>query len=157
MVVIACRVVLPCRADAVVSNHATYGVEPLTIGTILTFLIVSETIESHILLAARTRGGSKGIGLRGLLGNLTPLGGGKSLTAINGHAALVELLAITQNVLAHLTQIKIEITAILGSRTVLTGIDKGIEHPKLNILDIGLFEVVGIDTSHHAAPLRLWL
>ena len=38
---------------------------------------------------------------------------------------------------------------------MLTGIDKGVEHPKLDILDVGCLEVVGIEFAHHAAPVLL--
>ena len=39
------------------------------------------------------------------------------------------------------------------SRTVLAGIDEGVEQPELHVLDVGLLEVGGLQPAHHAAPL----
>ena len=89
--------------------------------------------------------------------NLTPLGGDIGLAAIHGHATLIKLLAITQDILTYLTEIKIQITAIITGSTILTGIDERIEQPEFDILDIGLFKVVSINLSHHSTPLGLGL
>ena len=72
------------------------------------------------------------------------MGGRERATTIDGHAALIELLAIAEDILADLTQVEIEVAAIVGGSTVLTGIDERIEEPELDILDIGLFEVGGL-------------
>ena len=157
MVVVTGRVVLPSPTDAVVGNHPTHGIEPLTVGTILAFLLVVKTIETHVLQLARTRGGGEGIGLSGLSRNLTPLGRRIGLTAIDGHATLIELLTVAEDILRHLTEVEVEIAAIIAGRSILTGVDKGVEQPELDILDIGLLEVVGVEASHHTAPLGLGL
>ena len=157
VVVVAGRVVLPCLPDTVVGNHATHGIKPLTVGTILAFLLVVKAVEAHILQLARTRGGGKGIGLGGLLRNLTPLGRRIGLTAIDRHAALVELLTVAEDIFRHLTEVEVEVATIVAGRTILTGVDEGIEQPELDILDIGLLEIVGVEAAHHTAPLGLGL
>ena len=157
VVVVTGRVVLPGLADAVVDNKPTHGVEPVTIGAICLFFLIIQAIESHILQPARTRGGGKGIGLGGLHGNLTPLGCGKRLAPVDGHATLIEFLTIVEDVLRHLAKVEVEVATILTGRTFLTGVDEGIKQPELDILDVGLFKVIGVETSHHTTPLRLGL
>ena len=39
----------------------------------------------------------------------------------------------------------------------LVAVDEGVEHPKLDILDVGGLEVARVQFAHHAAPLRLGL
>ena len=39
----------------------------------------------------------------------------------------------------------------------MAGVDEGVHHPELDIFDVGLFEIGGIQFSHHASPFRLWL
>ena len=115
VVVVACGVVTPSLDDAVVGNHATvhHGVEPLLIRSILALLVVVQTIQTYILHLARTTGGNKGVGLGGGIGHLTPLGGGIRFVAIHGHGTLVELLAVVQDILTHLSQIEVEVATIV--------------------------------------------
>ena len=159
VVVVAGRVVAPSLDDTVVGDHATVddGVEPLLIGTILPLLAIVQTVETDILQVARATTGGEGIGLRGLYRNLTPLGVGERTGAIDGHATLIELLTVVEHILTHLTQVEIEVTSIVGGRALLTGIDKRVEQPELNILDVGLLEVGGLEFAHHTTPFRLWL
>ena len=115
VVVIASRVVTPGFDDAVVGDDATvyHLVEPLLVGAILALLVVVESVEADILQPSRARGGGEGIGLGGLHGYLSPLGGGIVARAIDGHAALVEFLTVAQDVLRDLAQVEVEVTAIV--------------------------------------------
>ena len=152
VVIVACRVGTPCLQERVVLHHGTNLIEPLGVCTKRTFLVVGQSIQAHILLLARAAGGGKGVGLRGLLGHLSPLCLHITRRTIYGHAALVELLAIAQHILAHLTQIDIQVAAVTGCGALLSGIDKGVEHPELDILDVRLLEVGDVQPAHHAAP-----
>ena len=159
VIVIASRVVAPRLDHAVVGHDACtdHSIHPLLIGAVIALLGIRQAIESHILQLARAARSGKGVSLRGLYGNLTPLGGDKRARAVDGHAALIELLTVAEDILAHLAQIDVEVAAIVGSRTFLAGIDKGIEHPELDILDVGLLEVGGFQPAHHSAPFCLGL
>ena len=80
---------------------------------------------------------------------------GVSLRTVNRHTALVELLAVAQDVLAHLAKIDVEVASIFRSLTLTTGVDEGVEHPELYVLHVGSLEVVGVELAHHAAPMLL--
>ena len=152
VVVIVGRVGVPCLAHAVLYGHA---VEEVAIGGIGTLLVVRQTVESDVLLGTGTAGSGEGIGLRGLDGNLTPLGLHEAPRTVDGHAALVELLAVTQDILADFTQVNAEVAAIQWSVGRHGRIDEGVEQPELDVLDVGLLEVVGVQLSHHTAPAIL--
>ena len=157
VIVIAGGVVIPCLEDAVSCYHTTQSVEPLLICPEPALLIVGKAVVSHILTPSRAGCGGKGIGLCCLLRYLSPLGGGEVITSVNRHSALIEFLSVAEDILAHLTQVDIQVAAIVGGIALLTGIDEGVEHPELNIFYVGLFEVGRVQLSHHASPFRLWL
>ena len=159
MVVIAGRVVAPRLENAVVGDETTQCIEPLFIVSVLLLLSIVQTVQTYILLCPRTRRGGKGVCLCGLLWNLTPLGGGiAACTAfLDRHATLIVFLAVAQDILRHLTEVKIKVTRIVGGIALLPDIDKGVEHPELDIFDVRLLEVGGFQFTHHTAPLRLRL
>ena len=78
------------------------------------------------------------------------------IAAVDGHTALVEFLAVVQYVLADLTQIDVKVAAVVGSILLLRTVDEGVEEPELNIFDVGLLEIVGVQLTHHAAPVHQW-
>ena len=102
VVVVAGGVVVPGLAYAVVGHDAVHGVEPRLVVAILALLRVGQAVVAHVLQGARAGGRGKGVGLRGLHGNAPPLRVGKVLSAVDGHTALVELLAVAQHVLRDL-------------------------------------------------------
>ena len=97
--------------------------------------------------------GNKSILHRRLGGNLSPLREGKPIASIDGQTALIELLSIVEHILTHLTQIDVEVASILAGGAFLTGIDKRIHQPELDVLDIGCLEVAGLQLAHHTSPL----
>ena len=139
----------PCRAHAVVHNHV---VEEVGIGRIAQLLVVRQTVESHVLLGSCTTGRGEGVGLCGLLGNLTPRCPAERSSTVDRHTTLVELLAVAQDILAHLTQVDEQVAAIVGSIALIAGIDEGVQQPELDILDVGSLEVVGVQLTHHSTP-----
>ena len=153
VIVVACRVVAPSLKHAVVGHDAADGVEPFLVSSVCAFLLVVQSVEAHVLQRARTAGRGEGVCLCGLRGNLTPLRSGERLGAIDGHAALIELLAVAQHILAHLAQVDIQVARTLRSRSVCARIYIRIEQPELYILNVGLFKVGGLQSAHHAAPL----
>ena len=144
MVVVAGGVLAPSRKQRVVLHHAADVVEPFGIGSIGAFLVVGESVEADVLQLARTAGGSKSIGLSGLHGNLTPLRLFEARRAVDGHTALVELLAVAEYILGYLAQIQVELAAVLRGGAFLARIDIRIEEPELHIFDVGLLEVGGL-------------
>ena len=159
MVVVAGRVVAPGLDNTVVGDDAAvhHRVEPLLIRPELPLLVIGKAVETHILQLSGTGSRGEGVGLRGLLRNLTPLGHREVTGAVNRHTALIELLTVAQDILRDLTEVEVEVAAVVGGGAVLTGIDEGIEQPELDVLDVRLFEVVGLKIAHHTAPLRLGL
>ena len=57
-----------------------------------------------------------------------------------------------QDILAHLTQVDEQVAAIVAGIALVLGIDKGVQQPELDILDVGSLEVVGVQLAHHASP-----
>ena len=157
MIVVAGRVLSPSLKQGIIMYHITDIIQPVSICAIGSFFFICQTIETHILLLAGAAGGSEGVGLRSLHGNLTPLGCLKRRGAINRHTTLVELLAITQHILAHLTKVDIQLTTMFAGSTFLTGIDEGIEQPELYIFYIRLFEVGSLQLTHHTTPALGWI
>ena len=154
MVVVAGRVLAPRLDEAVVLDDGADGVEPLLVSGVGLLFLVGQTVQADILLAAAARRGGKGVGLRGLLGNLAPLGVAESLGTVDGHATLVELLAVAQHVLRDLAEVDVEVAGVLRCGACLALVDEGVEEPKLHVFDVGLLKVGGLQLAHHAAPLR---
>ena len=135
MVVIVCRVVGPYTANAVVDIDT---LQEISIGRELSFFLVVQTIETYILQGSRATGSSKSVGLSSLHGNLTPLGLRKRASTTHWHAALIELLAVTQDVLANFTKVDVEVATQATSiiRLHFIGIDERIHQPEFDILDV---------------------
>ena len=112
VVVVVGGVFLPCVADAVVGDALCKGAE-VGIAVERLLLGVGKSVVAHILFLARAGRGGKGVGLCGLHGDLSPLCGGETAGAIDGHSTLVELLSVAQYVLAHLAEVDVEVAAIV--------------------------------------------
>ena len=113
VVVIASRVITPSLNQRVVRDDGTYLVEPFLVGSVGSLLVVVKTVESHVLQGTAAAGRGKGVRLRGLFGNLSPLGIAVVRGTVDGHTTLVELLTVAQDILAHLAQIDEEVAGIL--------------------------------------------
>ena len=116
-------------------------------------LLVVETIETDILQGTAAIGRGEGVGHRGLVGDAAPLRLGPVGGTVDGHSALIELLAIAQHVLRHLTEVEVEIATVFGSLALLATVDEGVEHPELDVLDVVLLKVAVVDLAHHTAPM----
>ena len=152
VIVIVGRVVHQYLSSTVVHVDTTQEVR---IGWLCQLLVVRQSVQSHILLGACSTAGGKGVGLGGLNGNLTPCRIVKRIGTINGHSTLIELLAITQDILAHLAQVDVQITTIATGIALVLGIDKGVQQPELDILHISSLEIVGVELTHHSSPAIL--
>ena len=118
------------------------------------FLLVGEAVEAHILPLARAGGGGESIGRVGRLDRyFSPLCVSEAAGAVYRHTVLVEFLAVVEHILAHLAQVDVEVAAILLGVGFVLGVDEGVEHPELDILDVGHLEVGIVEFAHHAAPL----
>ena len=153
VVVVVGRVLVPGSPHAVVHGDMT---QEVGIGREAAFLLIVQTVQTHILLGTGAAGGGEGVCLGGLCGNSTPLGGHIRAGAIDRHTTLIEFLAIVQDVLADLTEVDVEVTAIVSGIGFQRRIDEGIEEPEFDILHVGCLEVVGIQLTHHTAPVALW-
>ena len=129
-----------------------YLVEISTLVKLL-LLGIGQSIEADILQGTTSTGRGKSISHRTLRRNLTPLSRGKLVASIHRHTALIELLAISQDILTDFTQVDIEVASIVTGIGLLIGIEKWVEHPELDIFHIGLLEVVGIQLAHHTTPM----
>ena len=149
VVVIVRGVAGPRLTDTIVDID---GVEEIGISGKGTLFVVVQTIQTDVLSGTGSGSGSKGIGLGSLFGNAAPLCLGIGGRAVNGHTALVELLSVAQNILADFSEVDIEVATVFRGFRFGLAIDKRIEQPELDILDIGRLEVVGVELTHHAAP-----
>ena len=64
------------------------------------------------------------------------------------------LFAISQNILADITQVDIQVTTLKGSIIIS---QEWIHQPELDILDIRFFKVGVIQLTHNTAPTSLWV
>jgi len=119
----------------------------------LLFLAIVQSVISQILQSTTRCRRGEGVSNRGLCGNLTPLGSGITIRSVDGKATFVELLAIAEDVFGYLSEIDIEVAAILRGIRLLVTVDEWVHHPKLDVLDIGRLEIVSIKFSHHASPM----
>ena len=154
VVVVACGV-SPDRVPHGRVHLALHLAQEVLIALPLLLLLVVESVEAHVLHRTRTLRCREGVHYGSLVGHLTPLRSGEVLRAVYGHAALVELLAVAQNILAHLAEVDIEVAAVVGCHALLACVDEWVEHPELDVLDVSCLEVVGVELSHHAAPTLL--
>ena len=154
MVVVAGRV-CPYRIEHGGADFALNIAQELLIRFPLLLLGIVESVHTYVLQGTCALRCSKGIGGCSLIGHLAPLRCGVSLQSVDRHSALVELLAVAQDVLAHLAKVDVEVASIFRSLTLATCIDEGVEHPELDVLHIGSLEVVGVELAHHAAPMLL--
>ena len=141
--------------DAVEDGLVHLALYLVEIGRAIELLLlgIGETIEADILQGTAATGGGEGIGHGALSRYLAPLGVGEAVAAIHWHAALIELLAVSEDVLAHLAQVDVEVAAIAIGIGLLTAIDEWVEEPELDVLHVGLLEVVGVESAHHATPV----
>ena len=151
MVVIVGRVGLNTVEDFG-SHLALNVVEELLISTIVPLFFIVETIETDILQQPGSSRSIEGIGRRCLCGHLTPLRRGVASVVVDGHAALIEFLPVTQNILAHLAEVDVQFATMLRSCAVAAAVDERIKHPELHVFDVGCLEIVRIELAHHASP-----
>ncbi len=134
-------------------QHLAQPLQEVGIGGIGLLVFGAEAIETHVLLHARAGGVVEGIGERRLGRHPTPHGvfdvGG---VAVHGQAVFIRLEAVLEDVLAHLAQVEVKVAAVL---VVEVGVEEGIHHPKLHILDVRLLEVGVVEAAHDAAPALL--
>ena len=143
--------------DAVEHRLVHLALNLVEIGTLVEFLLLSigESVEAHILQGTAAAGGGECVGHCALGRNLTPLCIGKAVAAVHRHSTLVELLSVSQNILAHLSQVDVEVATIVGGISLILGVDEWVEHPELDVFHVGLLKVVGIQLSHHTTPVEL--
>ena len=152
MIVVVSRV-SPDRVPYSLVDLSLHSLEEVLIGIEGLLLAVVESVETHVLQSAAALGGGEGIGDIGCCRHFAPLCEDIAVGAVDRHAALCKLLAIVEHIFRHLTEIDVEVTAVVAGIAGLTRVDEGIHHPKLHIFDVGCLEVVGVELTHHAAPV----
>ena len=156
MIVGVGRGICPCLLQTVVGK-CLHEVIKVLIGIKHPLFLIIQTIETHVLLLPRTGCGGESVCLCGLHGNLTPLCGGVTACSIHWHTALVIFLTVAQDVLAHFSEVDIQVATISGGIGTVARIDEGVEQPELHILDVCLLEVVGVQLSHQSSPFLVRL
>ena len=127
---------------------ALNGVEIVFVDAEAPLLTVGQTVQTHVLTLARTTLCAERID-HALLGrNTAPEGLCVVARVAHRHAALVEFLAVFQHVLAHVTQVDVEVTALVAVSVV----DERVEQPELYILHVVRLEVACVYLAHHSAP-----
>ena len=154
MIVVACWVLLPCCSYTVIGNGVDHLIED-HIWFVCLLFCVGQSVQSHVLFLPCSRGGGKGVCLCGLHWYLTPLCILETAGTVYGHAALIEFLAVAQHILTHLTQIDIEVAAILIGVGLAVGVDKRVHEPELDVFDVRRLEVCVVEFAHNATPTAL--
>ena len=156
-VVVICRVVLPSCAYAVV-GYGAYKIIECRIFWECLLLLVSKSVKTNILFQSRAWGCGKGIGLCCLYRNLSPLCVCETACSVDRHTALIEFLAVTQHILAHLTKVNIKVATVWRGITLLATIYKWVKEPELHIFYIRRLEIIDVELAHHTAPFisRTW-
>ena len=152
MIVVVSRVVHDGIEDGC-RHLALYLLQELLIGLVGALLVVVQTIKAEVLTGTTAAGRGEGIGDGALRRNLSPLCERVGLRAVDGQTALIELLTVMQDVLAHLTKVDVEVTTILMGVVLLVRIEERIHEPELNVLDIRCLEIGGLEFAHHTAPV----
>ena len=135
------------------SIHLTlHRVEVVGIDAVVAFVSIIQSIQTDILLRACAALVGEGINDRLFAGHTSPKGFDVGGGTIDGHSAFVCLLPVFQHILADVAQVEVEVTAI---SFVVLGVDKRVEHPELDVLDVAGFEVAHVDFPHHASPTLL--
>ena len=154
LVVVVCGVVEPCVADAVV-GHGLCKLSEVGIAFKRLFFCVVESVVAHVLLLPCACCGGECIGLGGLDRYFTPLCGCKTAGAVYRHTAFVEFLSVAQYVLAHFTEVEVQVASKIRCVGAFASVDERVEEPEFHIFYICRLEVVGVELTHHASPFAV--
>ena len=125
--------------------------EVVHVGREQLLLLAAESVETHVLLGAVGTGIVEGIHEAGGRGYAAPLGLHVAAGLLgHGHTVLVELLTVLEYILAHLAEVDVHVAT-----TGLGVVDEGVEHPELDVLDVGTLKVGGRELAHDTAPALL--
>ena len=114
------------------------------------FVVGAQAVQAHILIFAGTGAVVERQHHRLFARHTSPHGGiGLCGIAIDGHAVFEKLFTIFQNILRHIAQVEIQIAALSRAQRI---VHKRVHQPKLQVLDVGRFEIAGFQLAHHAAP-----
>ena len=152
MVVIVGRVVVD-RIPYGSIHLALHLGEELLISFESSLFIIVQTVVAHILQSTATLCSSKGIGHGRLSRYLSPLSECEIVGTIHRHTTLIELLAIAQDIFRHLAKVDIEVATIFVGIRLLVAVDEWVHEPELQVFDVGLLKVVGIELTHHTTPM----
>ena len=88
-----------------------------------------------------------------MLRHPTPHGFGEELiVAVKRDAVFIRFQSILQNILADFAEVKIQVATF---KIRVLRVEERVHHPKLHILDIGLFKIGVVHLSHYATPTLL--
>ena len=91
------------------------------------------------------------VGYAAGVGHTSPNGFGEILAvAVNGHTAFKIFLSVLENVFAYLSQVDVEISAVVSGGVLL--VHEGVHHPELDVLDVLRFKVGILHSAHQSAP-----
>ena len=127
--------------------------QKVLISLVTALFLVVHTIQTHVLTGSTATRRRKGVGDGRLRRNLTPLGERESVGTIDGHTAFIEFLSVAQHVLAHFTEVDVEVAAVLVGIGLLVRIKERVHHPEFDVSDVGGLEIGGFEFAHHTAPV----
>ena len=113
-------------------------------------VVGGEPVETHILDGASLPGVVKGVGERVLSGYASPNGLAEVLgVAVDRDTVFVALETILEDILGYLTEVDIEVAALVVG---VVGVEEWVHEPELDVLDVALLEVGVVELAHDAAP-----
>ena len=109
---------------------------------------VGQTIITHILILTSLRAVVESVDNQLLRGYTTPSREVHiAIRPISGKTILEELPAIAQNILGDITQVEINLTALM-----IWILDEGVHHPEFDVLIVGRFEIRLVELPHDTTP-----
>ena len=130
-------------------------VDVVLIGREFEFGVGMQTVETDVLISARTGSVVEGVSHRRFGRNAPPNGfAGFVGAAVNGVSVFVSLETVFEDVFAYLTEVKVEVAAIacIGHVDV---VDKRVHKPELDVFDVRRLEVCVVEFAHNATPTAL--
>ena len=150
VVVVIGRVGLYAVIDLLI-DHALYLLQVIGISGELPFLVIVQSIQSHILACSCSALVVEGISHAGGVGDSSPQAFGIiGAIAIHGHSALEVFLAVLEYVLAHFAQVDVEVSPVIAWQILL--VYERIHHPEFDVFDVLGFEIRIVQFAHHTSP-----
>ena len=153
MVVVVCGVV-EYGLVGLRAHLGLYLLQECLVGNVLSFLVVVQSVQSHVLPCPRPLFVVEGVCYARGVGHPSPQSFRPVLAvAVYWHSALEVLLAVLQYVFRDLAEVDVEVSSMVTGLVFL--VYEGVHHPELDVFYVLGLEVGIVHLPHHSAPLLL--